>query len=236
MSEESQNFRRALISTILSKKSDKVQQRVQNKIDSSIHDWEVILFDYINVTTKLNNMVHVAEQQQQVHKLRSLLKQCTDLIKSSSQQFTSICELIELVLPMSNLNTSWMDSIVKQESRLGQMKDALSHVLLFSSNRDVIEVVQKMMLQITDVQQKINYATTKVQDAVHITLKSSSSILNNESRLIRDYDDDSATSKTSNNSYFMEEWNGGMGVSQFCRIAFDQKCDLNFAIFFYPSY
>lgn len=205
MSEESQKLRRSLLSTVLSKKGDKLQQKVQDKIDSSIHDWEVILFDYINVTTKLNNMVQLAEQQHQVHKLRSLLKQCTDLIKSSSQQFTYICELVEVVLPMSNLNTAWMESIVTQDSRLGQMKEALSHVLLFSSNRDVIEVVQKMMLQISDVQQKINYATSKVRAATHDTLKSSSRILNNESGLIRDYDDDSAISKMSNNSYFTEE-------------------------------
>lgn len=232
MADESQNLRKSMISTFLTKKGDKLQQKIQNKIDSSIHDWEIILFDYINVTTKLNKMVQLAEQQHQVYKLRSLLKQCTDLIKSSSQQFTNICELMEVVLPMSNLNTTWMEGIVKQDSRLGQMKDALSHVLLFSSNRDVIEVVQKMMLQITDVQQKINYATSKVQDAMHDTLKSSSRILSNDAGLIQDYDDDSATLKISNNSYFMEEWTSN-GGSQFHRLVFDQKCDLNFDYFFF---
>lgn len=179
MTEETQNYRKTLIATFLSRKGDKIQQKIQHKIDAGFKDWETILNDYISITTKLNNMVQLAEQHQQANKLLSLLKQCTSLIKASCDQFTSICDLIDVILPMSNLNMAWMESIVKQEARLGQMKDSLSHVLLFSCNRDVIEVVQKMMLQVTEIQQKINYATNKVHDAMHNAIKNSSDTLAN---------------------------------------------------------
>lgn len=205
MTEESQNLRKSLIATFLNKKSDKIQQKVQQRIDSSFKDWETILNDYINMATKINNMIQLAEQHYQVSKLRHLLKECTELIKTSCRQFTSICDLIELILPMSNLNAAYVNNIIKQEESLLKMKDSLSHVLLFSCNRDVIEVVQKMILQITEIQQKLNFATSKVHDSLHNTLRSGSSILeaaNDDDKYDGDeYDDGSITSMTPNNSF-----------------------------------
>lgn len=166
MTEETLYLRKALIALFFSRKNDKIQQKIQQKIDSSFKDWESILTDYINITTKINNMVQLAEQHSQVGKLRNLLWQCTELIKASCEQFSSICDMIEVVLPMSNVNTTWMANILKQAARLGQMKESLSQVFMFSSNRQIIEIVQKTMLQVNEMQQKINFATNKVHDAI----------------------------------------------------------------------
>lgn len=200
MTEETLSLRKALIAQFFSKKNDKIQQKIQHKIDNSFKDWEAILTDYINITTKINNMVQLAEQHHQVGKLRHLLRQCTELIKASCEQFSSICDMIEVVLPMSNVNSSWMANISKQEQRLGQMKESLSQVLMFSSNRQIIEIVQKTMLQVNEIQQKINFATNKVHDAMHNTLKTSSNLLNSESSMAQDFDDDSVASIIANNS------------------------------------
>lgn len=177
MTEETHNLRKSLIAAFMSKKGDRIQQKVQQKIETSFKDWESILNDYINITMKLNNLVRLAEQHNQVSKLRYLLNQSTELIEASSGQFANIATLIERILPMSNLN---MDSIVKQEARLSKMKESLAQVLLFSCNRDVIEVVQKMMLQVTEIQQKINFASNKVRDVMHDVIKCSSKALHVE--------------------------------------------------------
>lgn len=197
MTEETLNLRKALIAQFFSKKNDKIQQKIQQKIDSSFKDWETILTDYINITTKINNMVQLAEQHHQVNKLSHLLRQCTELIKDSCDQFSSICDMIEVVLPMSNVNNTWMANILKQETRLGQMKESLSQVLMFSSNRQIIEIVQKTMLQVNEIQQKINFATNKVHDAMQNTMKNSSSLLNS---MRPDFDDESVASIISNDN------------------------------------
>lgn len=64
-----------------------------------------------------------------------------------------------------------MTSILKHDRLLIEIKDSLSSLLLFSSNREVIEVVQKMMLQISEVQSKINVLSSKVNETVDDVLR-----------------------------------------------------------------
>lgn len=179
MDNESEKLRRALIVLALTKKTEKIQQKIQLKVDNSIKEWETVLLDYIEATTKLSTLIQRAEEQKQLGRMRQLMKQCTELITFSNDQFKTICELIECVLPMTNLDSSWMANIEKQEARLSQMNGALSQVLLFSCNRDVIEIVQKMITQINDIKEKIKFATNKMPDIMHDTLKNGSDMLNN---------------------------------------------------------
>lgn len=181
--EETQNLRKALMATALIKKGDKLQQKIQHKLDGAIKEWEFILFDYINATTELNILTQMAEQQKKIINLRKILKQCTKLIKMSTEHFDTIWELVDLMLPMSMVSGSWMENILKHEERLGQMKEALAPLLLFSCNREVIEIVQKMMLQITEIQTKINFLAGKVREAIQDTFKFGSNVINNKNQL-----------------------------------------------------
>lgn len=108
----------------------------------------------------------MAEQQDHITCVRKTLKECTDLAKAGTETFESIWRLVQLSLPISTMDHSWMTSILKHEKLLVEIKESLSSLLLFSSNREVIEVVQKMMLQITEVQSKINLLSTKVGETV----------------------------------------------------------------------
>lgn len=162
----SENLRKALIAVAMNKRSDKVQQKIHQQVSLTLKEWETILYGYVNITAQLNTLTKLAEQQDQISCVRKTLRECTDLAKAGTETFESIWRLVQLSLPISTMDHSWMASILKHEKLLVEIKESLSSLLLFSSDREVIEVVQKMMLQITDVQSKINLLSTKVGETV----------------------------------------------------------------------
>lgn len=162
----SESLRRAMITLAINKRSEKVQQKIQQQVSLTLKEWETILYGYVNITAQLNTLTKLAEQQNHIGNVRKTLKECTELAKVGTETFESIWRLVQLSLPISTMDHSWMASILKHEQLLVEIKESLSSLLLFSSDREVIEVVQKMMLQITEVQTKINLLSTKVNETV----------------------------------------------------------------------
>lgn len=162
----SESLRRAMITLAINKRSEKVQQKIQQQVRLTLKEWETILYGYVNITAQLNTLTKLAEQQDHITCVRKTLKECTELAKVGTETFESIWRLVQLSLPISTMDHSWMASILKHEKLLVEIKESLSSLLLFSSDREVIEVVQKMMLQITEVQTKINLLSTKVNETV----------------------------------------------------------------------
>lgn len=162
----SESLRKAIITLAINKRSEKVQQKIQQQVSLTLKEWETILYGYVNITAQLNTLTKLAEQQDHITCVRKTLKECTELAKVGTETFESIWRLVQLSLPISTMDHSWMASILKHEQLLVEIKESLSSLLLFSSDREVIEVVQKMMLQITEVQTKINLLSTKVNETV----------------------------------------------------------------------
>lgn len=162
----SESLRRALFAVAINKKSEKVHQKIQQQVQLTLKEWETILHGYVNITAQLNTLTKLAEQQEHITCVRKTLKECTDLAKAGTETFEKIWRLVELSLPISTMDNNWMTSILKHDKLLVEIKESLSSLLLFSSNREVIEVVQKMMLQISEVESKINVLSTKVRESV----------------------------------------------------------------------
>lgn len=162
----SESLRKALFAVAINKKSEKVQQKIQQQVNLTLKEWETILHGYVNITAQLSTLTKLAEQQEHIACVRKTLKECTDLAKAGTDTFEKIWRLVELSLPISTMDHNWMTSILKHDKLLVEIKESLSSLLLFSSNREVIEVVQKMMLQISEVQAKINVVSTKVRETV----------------------------------------------------------------------
>lgn len=162
----SENIRRALFAVAIHKKSEKVQQKIQQQVNLTLKEWETILHGHVNIISQLNTLTKLAEQQEQISCVRKTLKECTELARAGTETFEKSWRLVELSLPISTMDHKWMSSILKNDKLLVEIKESLSSLLLFSSNREVIEVVQKMMLQITEVQSKINVLSTKVCESV----------------------------------------------------------------------
>lgn len=167
----------------LNKKSDKINQKLQNQIDIAIKEWERIIFDYINVTKEMSALTKTAEQQQKLTNLRMQLKQYSDLIKLSTEHFDSLWKMIDVMLPVAAVTPEWMDNIMKQEQKLRQMKEALVPLLLYSCNREVIEIVQKMMLHINEIQSKMNFLAGRLRDGMEETLKFGSNMITNRNAM-----------------------------------------------------
>lgn len=175
--EESQSLRRALMNVALNKKSDKINQKLHNQIDIAVKEWGRIIFDYINVTKEMSALTETAEQQKKLTNLRLQLKQYSDLIKLSTDHFDSLWKMIDIMLPVAAVTPEWMDNILKQEQKLSQMKEALVPLLLFSCNREVIEIVQKMMLHINEIQAKMNFLAGRLRDGMEETIKFGSNMI-----------------------------------------------------------
>lgn len=170
-------LRQTLQALAFNKRADKLTQKIQNQIATTLKEWKMILYDYVKVTTQLNELAKIAEQSNQLAKIRQTLKECRDLVKSGTEQFEKVWTMVEMALPISMISKNWMDSIMKYAEHLTQIKDALAPLLLHSSNRSVIEIVQKLMLQITDIQSKINLVTDKVSDSILETFQKGSDAL-----------------------------------------------------------
>ncbi|XP_031629665.1 uncharacterized protein LOC116344946 [Contarinia nasturtii] len=162
----SESLRKALFAVAINKKSDKVQQKIQQQVNLTLNEWGAILHGYVNITSQLTQVNKLAEQQEHITCVRKTLKECTDLAKAGTETFEKIWRLVELSLPISTMDHNWMKSVLKHNKLLIEIRESLSSLLLFSSNREVIEVVQKMMLQITEVQSRINVLSTKVRESV----------------------------------------------------------------------
>lgn len=175
----SEDLRNALIALAIQKKTDQFKQKLNAQINSTFQNWEKVLYNYVNVLTQLNSLTKLAEQQKTISTIRQALKECGEMIKSSTEQFDHIVNLVETLLPVSTMNQGWMDSIIKHNDHLSEIKEKLSPLLLFSSNRDIIEMVQKMLKQVNDVQTKINILTLKVHEAVGKGIKMGSNQFNN---------------------------------------------------------
>lgn len=168
------------MTVVLNRKSDKINQKLHNQIDVAIKEWERIIFDYINVTKEMSVLAKTAEQQKKLTNLRLQLLQYSDLIKLSTEHFDSLWNMIDVMLPVAAVSPEWMDNILKNKQKLGQMKEALVPLLLFSSNREIIEIVQKMMLHINKIQTKMNFLAGRLRNGMEDALKYGSDIINNQ--------------------------------------------------------
>lgn len=182
-SEESQQLQRNMMNVALNKKSDKINQKLQNQIDIAIKEWERIIFDYINVTKEMSTLTKMAEQQKKLTNLRLQLKQYTDLINLSTEHFDSLWKMVDIMLPVAAVSSDWCESIMKQEQKLSLMKEALVPLLLFSCNREVIEIVQKMMLHINEIQTKMNFLAGRLREGMEEALKYGSNMITNRKAL-----------------------------------------------------
>lgn len=162
----SEHLRKALFALAINKKSEKIQQKIQHQVNLTLKEWESILYGYVNITGQLSTLTKLAEQQEHITGVRKTLKECTDLAEAGTETFDKIWRLVELSLPISTMDHNWMTSIIKHERLLCEIKESLSSLLLFSSNREVIEIVQKMMIQITEVLSKVNVLSSKVREKV----------------------------------------------------------------------
>lgn len=162
----SESLRRSLFAVAINKKSEKIHQKIQQQVNLTLKEWSSTLHGYVNITAQLNTLTKLAEQQEHITCVRKTLKECTDLAKAGTETFDKIWQLVELSLPISTMDSNWMESILKYDKMLIEIRESLSSLLLFSSNREVIEVVQKMMLQISEVEAKINVLSTKVRETV----------------------------------------------------------------------
>lgn len=162
----SESLRKALFALAINKRSEKVQLKIQQQVSVTLKEWETVLHGYVNITSQLNTLSKLAEQQERISCLRKTLKECTEIAKTGTETFESVWRLVELSLPISTMDHNWMASILKHEKLLVEIRESLSSLLLFSSDREVIEVVQKMMRQITEVESKINVLSAKVNETV----------------------------------------------------------------------
>lgn len=203
MADDARALRQALLVVALNKKCDKIQQKIHTKINKTSADFETALLDYMNVVNKLKITIELAERHQNNLKLQKLLRESADLVKNFSAQFAMAYEMFDSILPVSSINPDWMNNIDKQEKRLIKIKDTLTQIQMFPCNREVIEIVQRMVMQITDIQEKIKVSSEKVRDLMHETIKYGSNALNNQqiNQLESSEDDISFVADESTNSF-----------------------------------
>lgn len=134
----SESLRKAIFAMAVNKKSEKVQEKIQQQVNLTLNEWETILHGYVNITTQLTQITKLAEQQEHITCVRKTLKECTDLARAGTETFEKIWRLVELSLPISTMDHNWMTSILKHNKLLVEIKESLSSLLLFSSNREVI--------------------------------------------------------------------------------------------------
>lgn len=203
MAEEARNLRQALLAVALNKKQAKIQQKIQTMIVEVATEFENRLLDHIQIVNKLQLAIALAERHNKNLELRDVLNQCADLTKDFSQHFTKAYDTFELILPVSSINPEWINTIDRQEKHLIKITDALSQIQVLPCNREVIEIVQRMVMQITDMQEKIKVSTEKVRDVMHETVKYGSNTLNSQRNELESSDDDiSFVPDDSNDSFY----------------------------------
>lgn len=175
----SAELRQALMVVAMNKKSEKIQQKIHEEFTKSLNEWEKVLFDYVNVTLKLSTLIELSEQQKRIGSVRSLLKDSTDIIKSVSDQFNKIWEMIEIALPISTIDDTWIESIMSYDKHLVDIKKSLEPVMIFSPDRDTIETVRTMVSQVTDIQAKLNVLSLKIREQSTEKIRTSSTKLEN---------------------------------------------------------
>lgn len=171
MVDNSVDLRNALMSLAIRKKVDKIQKKLSSQVNAALTGWEKVLHEYVNMVTQLNTLLRLAEQQKVISDIRRTLKDCSEMVKNGHEQFKQVGQLIETLVPISTMNKNWLDSIIKHNENLAEVKEQLAPLMMVSTNRDVIEMVQKMLQQINDVQSKMNVLSTKVVETVDNGIK-----------------------------------------------------------------
>lgn len=171
MVDNSADLRNALMSLAIRKKVDKIQKKLTSQVNAALTGWEKVLHEYINMVTQLNTLLRLAEQQKVISDIRRTLKDCSEMVKNGHEQFKQVGQLIETLVPISTMNKNWLDSIIKHNENLAEVKEQLAPLMMVSTNRDVIEMVQKMLQQINDIQSKMNVLSTKVVETVDNGIK-----------------------------------------------------------------
>lgn len=176
----SAELRQAIMVVAMNKKCEKIQQKIHQEFTKTLNEWEKVLFDYVNVTLKLSSLTDLAEQQKRIGGIRSLLKDSTDIIKSVSNQFDKIWDMIETALPISTIDNTWIESIMSYDKHLIDIKKSLEPVMIFSPDRDTIEIVRTMVSQVTDIQAKLNVLSLKIREQSAEKIYTSSARLENQ--------------------------------------------------------
>lgn len=166
MSSESEKLRQALFALAVNKKCEQVQQRMYQKLNAAMKEWNDALYGYLNVIAKLNTLIQLAEQQEHISLVRASLKNCSEMAKTGNESFDRIWRLVEMSLPITTMDQNYIKGIINNEQKLVEIKEKLQGLLLFSSDRESIETVQQMMVQINEVQSKINILSNKVRETV----------------------------------------------------------------------
>lgn len=153
--EESDVMRSVLMAMAMSKKSDRIYQKLQQNFYIAFKDWDKALHEYVQVTFELKKLIEIAEQQDKIVSLRRQLKQYSEMIKSTGQQFNLMINIFNAMLPVSSIGSEWLEAVIKHDQLLSEIRETLASVLVFSNNREVIESIQVMTLQINDIQTRL---------------------------------------------------------------------------------
>lgn len=200
MVDNSADLRNALMSLAIRKKVDKIQKKLCTQVNKALTGWEKILHEYVNMVTQLNTLLRLAEQQKVISDIRRTLKDCSEMVRNGHEQFKQVERLIETLVPISTMNKNWLDSIIKHNDNLAEIKEQLAPLMMVSTNRDVIEMVQKMLIQINDVQSKMNVLSTKVVESVDHAIKLGSDQFDNLDMLENEDEDEHDIDSTLNNT------------------------------------
>lgn len=200
MVDNSTDLRNAIMSLAIRKKVDKIQKKLCSQVNVALTGWEKVLHEYVNMVTQLNTLLRLAEQQKVISDIRRTLKDCSEMVKNGQEQFKQVGQLIETLVPISTMNKSWLDSIIKHNENLAEVKEQLAPLMMVSSNRDVIEIVQKLLRQINDVQSKMNVLSTKVTETVDHGIKLGSDQFENLDMLDHEDEDENDIDSTLNNT------------------------------------
>lgn len=200
MVDNSVDLRNALMSLALHKKVDKIQRKLSDQVNAALTGWERVLHEYVNMVTQLHTLLRLAEQQKVITDIRRTIKDCSEMVKNGQEQFKQVEQLIETLVPISTMNKSWLDSIIKHNENLAEVKEQLAPLMMMSTNRDVIEMVQKMILQINDVQSKMNVLSTKVAETIDYSIKLGSDQFDHLDMLENEDDGENDIDNTLNNT------------------------------------
>lgn len=202
MVDDAKQLRQALLALALNKKCERIEQKLEIKVNKVTAEFETSLLDYMNAVNKLKLVIELAERHKKKLDFLTVLKDCSALTRNFSARFALMYELFESILPVSTINPDWLNNITKQEKRLVKIKEMLEKINMLSCNQSVTETVQRMVMQITDIQEKVKVSNVKIRDAMLETTKYCSNVLHNLQANHLDNSNVDTTFEDEDNSFF----------------------------------
>lgn len=176
--EESRNLRKILYSIAINKKCERIHQKIQQRIDDVIKDWNETISNYVRTIANLFELIQLAEQQQRLDRINSELKGFNDLTKTAVELCDKFFGFIKHIIPDSSINVGdYLEVITKADGQLEDIKEMLSSILIVSSHREVIENVQEVKLKMEEIQSQMQVIQKRLTDCTEKVLKHASNSL-----------------------------------------------------------